>query len=492
MKIINAGAVILLMFCAGLLVGAESAPDLILTGVITHADNHTYHEVPFSVPSGIARLTIEFSYTTRDAHTTIDLGLFDGERFRGWSGGNKGAFTISETDATPSYLPGPIRPGTWKLVLGIPNIREGIRSEFRANVYFLRANSPLPLSPFLDAPLNTSSGWYRGDLHMHTGHSDGSCKNQSGKNVPCPVFKSVEAAVARGLDFIAITDHNTGSQYDAERELQPYFDRLLLLAGREITTFQGHANVWGPTQFIDFRLTGRQVPNLNALLNEVRDLHGVISVNHPADPSGESCMGCGWTAPDTDFSRVDAIEAVNGGDPDTRISGIPFWEEKLNQGFRLTGIGGSDNHHADLAGSAPSSIGHPTTVVYAKQLSQSGILSGIRSGRVFIDIEGTRDRALDLSASTSTTQAYMGEQLNAPRGSAVQFSIHVLHAAGAHVEVIEDGKKADSLAYPVLAQTDEIKRFEWNSDGSRHWVRVNIRSAEGRLLLVGNPVYLNF
>ncbi len=25
------------------------------------------------------------------------------------------------------------------------------------------------------------------------------------------------------------------------RELQPYFDRLLLVPGREITTFQGHA-----------------------------------------------------------------------------------------------------------------------------------------------------------------------------------------------------------------------------------------------------------
>jgi len=33
----------------------------------------------------------------------------------------------------------------------------------------------------------------------------------------------------RGLDFIAITDHNATSQYNPMRELQPYFDKLLLI-----------------------------------------------------------------------------------------------------------------------------------------------------------------------------------------------------------------------------------------------------------------------
>jgi hypothetical protein len=490
-KIVHAGLAILLMCSSSSLGWTEPEPDLVLRGVITHADNHSYRDVPFTVPADITRLTIDFSYTTRDQHTTIDLGLFDGERFRGWSGGNKATFTISETDATPSYLPGPLRPGTWKLVLGIPNIREKIRCEFRANVYFSRADSPVPLSPFSAAPSNVATGWYRGDLHMHTGHSDGSCKNQSGKHVPCPLFKSAEAAAARGLDFIAVTDHNTTSQYDAERELQLYFDRLLFLAGREITTFEGHANVFGPTRFIDFRLSGPQVPNVSALLKEVHGLHGLISINHPADPSGEACMGCGWTAPDTDFAHIDAIEAVNGGDTDTPLSGIHFWEERLNEGFRLTGIGGSDNHHADLE-NTPSSVGHPTTVIFAKQLSQSAILDGIRAGRVFIDVEGSRDRILDFSATLGQMHAYMGERLTAPLGSVIRFSIHAVHAGGAHVEVIEDGHTITSLPDPVLTQEDEVKTFEWNGDGSRHWFRVNVRSPEGHLLIVGNPTYLNF
>jgi hypothetical protein len=117
----------------------QSNSDLDLRGTVTYANNQTYVEVPFVVPSGVTRLTVDFSYTERDKRTTIDLGIFDGERFRGWSGGNKSSFTISETDATPSYLPGPIRPGTWKLILGVPNIRKDVSDEYEAKIHLSHA-----------------------------------------------------------------------------------------------------------------------------------------------------------------------------------------------------------------------------------------------------------------------------------------------------------------------------------------------------------------
>ena len=291
---------------------AEQTPTLVLHRTVTYADRQTYIELPFEVPEGVTRISIETSYTEREKHTAIDLGLFDSERFRGWSGGNKSEFTVSETDATPSYLPGPVRPGRWKLILGVPSIREGVSSEFTANIYFTRMGILPAVSTFSELPLRSGPAWYRGDLHMHDAHSDGSCLSQSGKKVPCPLYKTVETAAQRGLDFIAISDHNTISQFDAMRELQPYFDHLLLLPAREITTFQGHANVFGTTEFIDFRLTSSYVPDINHLLKQVQDLHGVFSINHPGLPTGEICMGCGWTAPNTDFSRVTAIEVSTG------------------------------------------------------------------------------------------------------------------------------------------------------------------------------------
>src|SRR6266850_7699210 len=97
-------------------------PDVVLRGSLTGQDNQTWRLVPFDVPAGTTRITVDFDYMTRDAHTTVDLGLLgpDGFRgqdgFRGWSGGNKRSFTVSASDATPSYLPGAIRPGKWNLL----------------------------------------------------------------------------------------------------------------------------------------------------------------------------------------------------------------------------------------------------------------------------------------------------------------------------------------------------------------------------------------
>src|SRR5207237_9155056 len=120
-----------------------------------------------------------------------------------------------------------------------------------------------------EMPLRSGEGSYRGDLHMHTAHSDGQCQSQKGNKVPCPVFLTLETASARGLDFVAVTDHNTVSHFDSLRELQPYFDRLLLIPGREITTFEGHANLYRSTEFLDFRVGSSSVPRMKHLLARV-------------------------------------------------------------------------------------------------------------------------------------------------------------------------------------------------------------------------------
>ena len=67
------------------------------------------------------------------------MGLMGPSGFRGWSGGDKEGFTLSLSDATPSYLPGPIEPGNWTLLLAVPNIRSNVTSQFAAEVYFDRS-----------------------------------------------------------------------------------------------------------------------------------------------------------------------------------------------------------------------------------------------------------------------------------------------------------------------------------------------------------------
>jgi hypothetical protein len=172
-------------------------------------------------------------------------------------------------------------------------------------------------------------------------YSDGSCVRSVGTQSSLPSVQTGEAAVARGLDFIAISDHNTISQYNNMRELQPDFDHLLLMPGREITTFCGHASVYDTTSLIDFRIGGPHVPTINQMLRQVQQQHGLFSINHPSLPSGAACMGCGWTAPDTDYSKVTSIEAINGGSLERSLFWYSLLAGKLNHGFRSTGVDGS-------------------------------------------------------------------------------------------------------------------------------------------------------
>jgi hypothetical protein len=482
-------AELLLLLCTCLTSRGQSAPpDLVLHGEVTGSQNKTYFEIPFDIPARVHRLSVDFTYTGRDKRTTLDLGIADPVRFRGNSGGNKSHFTISESDATPSYLAGAIPPGRWKLLISVPNIRPGAHATYRAEIRF---NSMLEDQSFTLTPLADGSRWYRGDLHMHTAHSDGSCASQSGKLIPCPVFLTAQAAVARGLDFIAITDHNATSQYNAMRELQPYFDRLLLIPGREITTFWGHFNIFGVTRFIDYRAVPGGL-DVNAIVRDVRARGGIASINHANSPDGEICMGCGWKPPyPVDMSLFTGIEVINGA----QILSTDVWDQQLAHGLRLTGIGGSDNHNGPMQAGRPNSIGSPTTVVEAKNLSVAAILDGIRNGRVFVDLTGSRDKKIDIeahdSALSGNESARMGGVLHAPVGHSVNFLVQIAACPRSTINLLLDGQATPALAPLSTTVGDENLPFTWISDGHAHWLRAEVRDSNGILMLISNPVYIN-
>ena len=132
---------------------------------MTTADKGTYQEHPFEVPPGVTRLDVEFSYENKGAGTELEIGLFDSERFRGTSRFSKQRFHIAEAEATPSYVAGPLVPGTWRLSLGIPSIGAGTTSGWRATIRLSSEPSPREgLAP----TLATEARWYVGDLHAHT------------------------------------------------------------------------------------------------------------------------------------------------------------------------------------------------------------------------------------------------------------------------------------------------------------------------------------
>ncbi len=458
------------------------APDLALSGTISGADHQRYLRAPFAMPEGVDRLVVAFDYDQREQKTVIDLGIADPNGFRGASGGNKRDFTIARSDATPSYLPGPLIPGEWALALAVPNIRTGVTARWNARIWFLRGAE----AQVLPSPTEgRGPGWYRGDLHLHSGHSDGSCASAQGRRVPCPLVRTLDAARARKLDFVAMTEHNTMTHAAALRELAPAYDDMLLIPGREVTTFFGHFNIFGVTSDIDFRIAEGIDNSFARIADRVHDLGGIVSVNHPRMPSGEACMGCGWTMPGFDWSKADAVEAINGGSPlgpEGPLSGTPFWLDGLAAGHAVTAVGGSDNH--DPARTGFGAVGEPTTVVHAQDLSQAAILAGIRSGRVFIDMTGSGDVHLDFALDNRGTQVVMGGRMRNP-DRALAAIVDGRGPAGAMLEVL-DG--VTLIARQPLA--GGTSRITVPAAPGRRAIRLQLRDGAGKLIAISNAVTL--
>lgn len=156
---------------------------------------------------------------------------------------------------------------------------------------------------------------------------------------------------------------------------------------------------------------------------------GIISINHPGVPSGEDCMGCGWQVNDIPDNVVTAVEVLCGGTMDhgieSPVQGWELWHKMLNAGQRVTAIGGSDDHRAGESTDTHCIIGTPTTVVYMDELSVKGLLDGIRSGRVFVDVEGNKNYALNLSATNKKSEVNMGDILKVTPNDIVDLMVEL-------------------------------------------------------------------
>lgn len=463
-----------------------------LTGTLTRADYETYVELPFKVAPGVRRIEVHFDYD-RAERTTVDLGLLDPLGFRGWSGGNKHEFFLERNAATPSYSTGPLVAGDWSLILGVPNIRPAVTAQYQADITtFCNAEASTSV-------LDSSRGedWYVGDLHAHSAHSDGSCANSAGQTLPCPAALSVITAAERGLDFFALSEHNAVSHHGVLAELQALAPSTLLLAGREITTFYGHANAFGTTEFIDFRLqpaAGRGASQLHA---QIETLGALLSINHPGSPSGEDCMGCGWRLPDTDYSAVAAVEIVNTGfvDLPRGQAHITFWHDRLNEGHRLTGIAGSDNHTATRPQQQPSAIGNPRTWIWARELSEAALLDGIRAGNVYIDTTPGKNRLIKASiggvpmGGTLSLAQLKEDEIFEIEGDLAWESDTALRPRWVVDGTVVGGLATADEPTPTEGPQQWRQVVRFSSAQWPRWMRFDLVDARDNTQVIGNPVY---
>jgi hypothetical protein len=363
--------------------------------------------LPVEVPAGTSALRVKLSYQGNPA-APVDLGVFGPGGFRGWSGGERDSFVVSELGSTPGYLTGPVTPGEWQVVIGLHLVpadglpytltAEPLDATGGALVRELAAHAavdPLSGAALADGSLagsalpaaglaSTSAGsglppapgqrparrplpapdgltWLAGDLHAHTVHSDG-------------VMSVAELAVyaaERGLDFVAVTDHNTVSHHACLDRLSARYG-VVLLPGQEVTTEPGHAGVLGDTGWIDFRTPAA------SWLTAAEAGGGLMSVNHPF--AGH----VSWVHPMPRRPPLLEVWHWSWLDPSwtTPLSWWQAWDPAAIP------VGGSDWHRP--GSDAP--LGTPTTWVASADTSVAGVLDGLRAGRV--SISGSRDGAV--------------------------------------------------------------------------------------------------
>jgi predicted metal-dependent phosphoesterase TrpH len=464
--------------------GAVKSIEVAINGVVHPEDRYEYLTEPFEVPDGIERIEVEFEYD-RSENAELEIGIYDPNGFRGTSRFSRSEFFIATHTATPAYYPGAIPAGTWAVSIGVPTVYA--ETNYSVDIRMHGAGTAATRSGPWARPARDSAGWYQGDLHSHTGHSDGyGCQNGQGERAPCQVSQNIGVARDRGLDFVAVTDHNTTSHHNEMVAHQYLHDDLLLLPGQEVTTFYGHANVFGAHETIDFSAPKDEL--FASIIGQVNERNGLVSLNHPGRETGDACTGCGWNMPHTDYAKIDAIEVVNGTDVESSTAGKWFWYDRLNEGYRIAGIAGSDDHSG---GRGSNPIGTPTTVIYADELSEKGLFEGIRSGRVFIKTRGPDGPNVILSAADQEGDQYlMGDELPVATGKEIRLSIDVTHGEGHSVHLIKNGEEIDLLEGATIK--DGNVRFNATVEGNDEdaWYLVELRDESGGLAVITNPIYI--
>lgn len=429
--------------------------------------------LPFEVPEGVTQINIrkELGFGDSDRRGTVDHGLFDprgigfgGPGYRGWQGGTSEdiVFTGDVSTSGSWFIPGPITPGTWHLaqwfLLSPPS---GMDYKYTITLSF---DGPTPPANTPDVPaydpgiISPTPGWYPGQLHTHSLHSDGGHA----------LNDLVAHCKSAGLSFLACTDHNNPRSHWHYAEAARENPDMLLIFGQEITSPGGHAGVLGtkPRFWFDFRIDAGdgQLPKL------VEMAHGqgaTFVVNHPY----AGCTTCEWQYPQNEWKDADAIEVWNGRwTPDDRMA-VDLWDSMLRSGRKIAAVGGSDYHRGNDALI-------PTIWAYTKNLSEAAVMAAIRSGRSFLS-DGPKVFLKSGNALPADTVTLAGDEM-------IDMNVQVIDGKGMALRLIS----SDSQVEFAINADDMIINHRFALDGKRGYVRAELVRSHGSVAVITNPIYV--
>ncbi len=483
----------------------------------------TYEALPFAVVDGTTRVEVAYDWTellppagaapaSSVDRSTFDLGLWDqrgigqAEAFRGWSGSRGGRVSsgqepvfVQQDEAARGYVPAPIEAGTWTVDLGIAALSPGGADW----VVTVTCSAPAVGDPFVPRPvdpdlvLSTEPGWYHADFHVHAFHS----------NPEAPTWDdAVTAAAARGIDVVFATEYVTGQHWAELGPVQDAHPDVLVVPGREIITYFGHANALGPTpSALDHRHGAPGVSLADIQVATVAD-GALFQVNHPTifpeAEFGSLCRGCDFTLDDViDWDLVTTYEVLNGpvdsgGDAPTESpfvqTSLDEWQSLLLDGHRLTAVSGSDSKGVEPndAERQRAGYGSSATAIRAESLSRRGIEEALVAGRAYIRTRGV-DRSPEVDVALAAAGGLTGTLGDSVPTDAATLTVIVVGGTGQQVVVTADGEPVGAPltvdADPFTARVDITRSAASGPLGT--FVRVDTID-RGVHTTIGNPVYL--
>jgi hypothetical protein len=343
----------------------------------------------------------------------------------------------------------------------------------------------LPVTPAV------AGEWLAGDLHVHTTYSHDSYGGPTDDNTGpeelntfgFPVMGDFGLAATRGLDFLAITDHN-----DVRSQSDPGFGAFGVIGvpGYE-NSLRGHAQMLGATH-VFASVDSASAEAVGGLASALRAEGGVFQVNHPANSETDDPDDLDWALGYA--VQPDTVEAWNSSRlyqppfpaSNSHDDAIRYWDGWLDRGAHVALTGGSDSHW--VATAAAQGPGQPTTWVYAAERSAAGVLEGLRRGRTMVThqppsarpprvlLEGDRKRRGDWDAMVGDT-VKPGTPLR----------VRVQDAPGTVVRIITEGGEP---AFKPLRVTSADFEHRFTLPRGMSWVRAEVGLPDGRRVRQAN------
>lgn len=444
------------------------------TGRLGLDDMARHVPVPFRVPAGCAGLRIAFDHEPRHPgageiphQLSISVIGPDGPRGTRHNNANQ-TVLLSETSASPGYLPGAIEPGLWRVEIDTHRILPPGGIDWQITVEAVPASETTPApdpAPFAPRP---GPLWVRGDLHRHTFHSDGLWSPAA----------MVADARARGYDFAALTDHNTTSAIAAAQAAAGH--DLLILPGMELTTFHGHALALGSGTLWDWRIRdGQTMSDRAAGIMAAGDQYVIA---HPMSAGHPFCTGCFWAWSDMLPGPARLVEVWNGtwGPGPKNPLGLDLFHGWLNAGHRLVATAGSDDHGRGSLDDRPGHI-----LVHVETLSVPGLLAALARGHAVL----TSGPCFTLTARADGRALLPGDCAPGP----VPLTLDWAEAAPAGRLRLVTGRRGEDgvrIAHEAPAGPKGQATLDPALLDGADWAMVELRDARGDMQALANPVFL--